>query len=179
MDVVKRYWNALDDASRRAIKKASFAGLALGLVLIAAMCIVYFDVMFLGTMSDFAATQFALLPAFFVAAIAVCIYAYVLVYRAHKAIKANLFAHPAPGRRTPSTWTGMDGLILAIALIGITCIPSAIAGVVTDLILMAFGHAQNASLMSNFFWPAVGLLLTPIAAKRSIPLPPQIDTPEA
>ena len=82
MDVVKRYWNALDDASHSAIRKASFAGLALGLVLIAAMCFVYFDVVFLGTISDLAATQFALLPAFFVAAIAVCTYVYVLVYRA-------------------------------------------------------------------------------------------------
>ena len=67
MNAPKRYWNGLDDASRKAVKKASFAGLILGIV-----------------------------------------------------------------------------------LIGITCIPSAIADVATDLILMAFGHAQNASLLSNF-----------------------------
>lgn len=175
MNAINRYWNALDDASRKAVKKASFAGLILGIVLIAAMLVVYFDVLFLGTMGDSAPTQFALLPAFFVAAIAIAIYQYVLVYRAHKAIKANLFAHPAPGRRTPETWSGTDGLILALALMGVTCIPSAIAGVATDLILMAFGHAQNASLLSNFLWPIVGLLLAPIAAKRSIPLPPEID----
>lgn len=179
MDALKRYWNALDDTSRKAVKKASFAGLALGVVLIAAMLIVYFDMLFLGTVGDFAPTRFALLPAFFIAAIAIGIYQYVLVYRAHKAIKANLFSHPTPGRRTPETWTGTDGLVLALALMGITCIPSAIAGVTTDLVLMAFGHAQNASLLSNFLWPIVGLLLTPIAAKRSIPLPPEIDGPEA
>lgn len=39
---------------------------------------------------------------------------------------------------------------------------------------MAFGHAQNASLPSNFLCPIVGLLLTPVAAKRSISLPPEI-----
>lgn len=39
---------------------------------------------------------------------------------------------------------------------------------------MAFGHAQNASLPSNFLWPIVELLLTPVAAKRSISLPPEI-----
>lgn len=175
MDMAKRYWNALDSTSRRAVKKASFAGLALGLALMAAMFIVYFDVLFLGTVGDSAALQFALTPAFFVAAIVLGIYQYVLVYRAHKAIKANLFAHPGPGRRTPATWTGMDGLILALALIGITCIPSAIAGVFTDLVLTALGHAPNSSLLSNFFWPVVGLLLMPTAAKRSIPLPSELD----
>ncbi len=46
--------------------------------------------------------------------------------------------------------------------------------VATNLILMAFGHAQNASLLSNFLWSIVGLLLTPVAAKRSIPLPSEI-----
>lgn len=44
---------------------------------------------------------------------------------------------------------------------------------------MAFGHAQNASLLSNFLWPIVGLILMPVAAKRSIPLPTELDTPEA
>ena len=39
---------------------------------------------------------------------------------------------------------------------------------------MAFGHAQNASLPSNFRWPIAGLPLTPVAAKRSISLPPEI-----
>ncbi len=39
---------------------------------------------------------------------------------------------------------------------------------------MAFGHAQNASLLSIFLCPIVGLLLTPVAAKRSISLPPEI-----
>lgn len=96
MNAPKRYWNGLDDASRKAVKKASFAGLILGIV-----------------------------------------------------------------------------------LVGITCIPSAIADVATDLILMAFGHAQNASLLSNFLWPIVGLILIPVAAKRSIPLPTELDTPEA
>lgn len=99
-------------------------------MLIAAVCFAYFDVAFLGTMIDFAATQFTLLPAFFVAAIA-------------------------------------------------TRIPSAIAGVATDLILAAFRHAPSPSILGNFFWPAVGLPLALIAAKRSIPLPPKIDAPEA
>ncbi len=39
---------------------------------------------------------------------------------------------------------------------------------------MAFGHAQNASLPSIFLCPIVGLLLTPVTAKRSISLPPEI-----
>ena len=65
-------------------------------------------------------------------------------------------------------------LILAVALLGVTCTPSAIAGVASDLILMAFGHAQNASLPSNFLCPIVGLLPTLVAAKRPISLPPEI-----
>lgn len=43
---------------------------------------------------------------------------------------------------------------------------------------MAFGHAQNASLPSNFLWPIMGLLPTPVAAKRSISLPPEIGDTE-
>ncbi len=39
---------------------------------------------------------------------------------------------------------------------------------------MAFGHAQNASLPNIFLCPIVGLLLTTVAAKRSISLPPEI-----
>lgn len=39
---------------------------------------------------------------------------------------------------------------------------------------MAFGHAQNASLPSILLCPIVGLLLTTVAAKRSISLPPEI-----
>lgn len=66
-------------------------------------------------------------------------------------------------------------LALGLALIGITCIPSAIAGVFTDLVLTALGHTPDSSLLSNFFWPVVGLLLMPTAAKRSIPLPSELD----
>lgn len=43
------------------------------------------------------------------------IYSYFLIYKAHKAIKENLFAHPADGRPTPETWSRKDGVILALA----------------------------------------------------------------
>lgn len=43
------------------------------------------------------------------------IYSYFLINKAHKAIKENLFAHPADGRPTPETWSRKDGVILALA----------------------------------------------------------------
>lgn len=170
MTIIKRYWNALDEASRKALKKAALLVLGMGLALLLVMFLVYFDVFFLGTMGDAAPTQFALMPAFMLGAIAIAIYGYVLVYRAHKAIKENLFAHPTPGSRTRETWTHADGFLLALALIGIVSIPSAVAGLIMDFFLSSPPYEPN-SPASALFWPIVGLVLAPIAAKRYIPLP--------
>ncbi len=169
--IIKRYWNALDEASRKALKKAVFLALGMGLALLLVMFLVYFDVFFLGTMGDAAPTQFALMPAFMFGAIAIAIYGYVLVYRAHKAIKENLFAHPTPGSRTRETWTHADGFLLALALIGIVSIPSAVAGLIMDFFLSSSPLYEPNSPASALFWPIVGLVLAPIAAKRYIPLP--------
>lgn len=171
MTIIKRYWNALDEASRKALKKAAFLALGMGLALLLVMFLVYFDVFFLGTMGDAAPTQFALMPAFMLGAIAIAIYSYVLAYRAHRAIKENLFAHPTPGLRTRETWTHADGFLLALALIGITSIPSAAAGLIMDFFLSSSPLYEPNSPASALFWPIVGLVLAPIAAKRYIPLP--------
>lgn len=87
-----------------------------------------------------------------------------------KAPDTQVFNQVVRIRRHAASFAG-----LALALIGITCIPSAIAGVFTDLVLTALEHAPDSSLLSNFFWPVVGLLLMPTAAKRSIPLPCELD----
>lgn len=151
MTIIKRYWNALDEASRKALKKAAFLALGMGLALLLVMFLVYFDVFFLGTMGDAAPTQLALMPAFMLGAIAIAIYGYVLVYRAHKAIKENLFAHPTPGSRARETWTHADGFLLALALIGIVSTPSAAAGLILDFFLSSSPLYEPNSLASTLF----------------------------
>ena len=169
MDVIKRYWKALDTASHKAIKKAAFTALAMNLVLMAAYFIVYFDVLFLGRIGDSAALQLALWPAFMVGIGAIAVYGVVLVFRAHKAIKENLFAHPAPGFRTRESWTHVDGAILLFALLGLTSIPDTIAGFALDLLLGSYPFYESSTAPGALLWTAICLIFVPIAAKRYIP----------
>ena len=171
MDIFKRYWEAMDETSRKAIKKATFTALAMNLALLTAYLIVYFDVLFLGKTGDSAALQLALWPAFMLGIAAIAIYQCVLVFRAHKAIKENLFAHPAPGFRARETWTHVDGLILALALIGLTSIPSVLAGFVIDGPMIPSPAYEPTFSLSSLIQPIIGLVLAPVAAKRYIPLP--------
>lgn len=171
MGIFKRYWKAMDEASRKGIKKAAFTALAMNLALLTAYFIVYFDVLFLEKTGDSAALQLALWPAFILGIAAIAIYQCVLVFRAHKAIKENLFAHPAPGFRTRETWTHVDGLILALALIGLTSIPSVLAGFVIDGLMIPSPTYEPTFSLSSLIQPIIGLALAPVAAKRYIPLP--------
>ena len=102
MDAIKRYWTALDQASRRALRRAFIIPLVIGAVLIiaaAALCMATVDG--IETSADLA-RELGMLQALMAATVIAGIYSYFLVYKAHKAIKENLFAHardPEPQRR--------------------------------------------------------------------------------
>lgn len=172
MKTIKRYWAALDDASHKAIKKAAFLGPLLGLALLAVYLILFYKELFQGTLGDDAALKLVLLPLLIIAAAALSLYSCVLIFRAHKAIKKNLFAHPENAPRTSNTWTHADGLILALALIGITSIPASILGFAMNIVFKSTVFYEPNSAVSLLAWPIIGLALAPVAAKRSIPLPP-------
>ncbi len=130
MDAIKRYWTALDQASRRALRRAFIIPLVIGTVLIIAAAALYMaTVGNIETSADLA-REFGMLQALMAATVIAGIYSYFLVYKAHKAIKENLFAHPADGRPTPETWNRKDGVILALALLGVVSIPGAVVGLV-------------------------------------------------
>lgn len=95
------------------------------------------------------------------------IYSYFLIYKTHKAIKENLFAHPADGRPTPETWSRKDGVILALALLGVVSIPGAVIGLVA---MAALPIDLEPSNFTPLIWPIIGLALGPYAAKRFIPV---------
>lgn len=100
MVAIKRYWTALDQASRRALRRAFIIPLVIGTVLIvaaAALCMATVDD--IETSAELA-REFGMLQALMAATVIAGIYSYFLIYKAHKAIKENLFAHPADGRPT-------------------------------------------------------------------------------
>lgn len=90
----------------------------------------------------------------------------------HKAIKKNLFAHPGNAPRTSNTWAHTDGLILALALTGITSIPASILGFAMNIVFKSMIFYEPSSAVNLLALPIIGLGLAPVAAKRSIPLPP-------
>lgn len=95
MDAIKRYWTALDQASRRALRRAFIIPLVIGTVLIIAAAALYMaTVGNIETSADLA-REFGMLQALMAATVIAGIYSYFLIYKAHKAIKENLFAHRA------------------------------------------------------------------------------------
>ena len=108
-----------------------------------------------------------MLQALMAATVIAGIYSYFLIYKAHKAIKENLFAHPADGRPTPETWSRKDGVILALALLGVVSIPCAVVGLVA---MAALPIDLEPSNFTPLIWPIIGLALGPYAAKRFIPV---------
>lgn len=168
MDAIKRYWTSLDQAARRALKRALIVPFIIGAVLLAATLAIYYAVVVTPpSAADDHTSYFGMLQAVMAALVLTAIYTYFLVYKAHAAIKENLFAHPADGYPTRETWSRTDGFILAIALLGITSLPEIAFGVFTAMVIpMEF----ELSSLSGLLWPVIGLILGPYAAKRYIPL---------
>ncbi len=167
MDAIKRYWTALDQTSRHALRRAFIIPLVIGTVMIVAAAALYMaTVDDIETSADLA-REFGMLQALMAATVIAGIYSYFLIYKAHKAIKENLFAHPADGRPTPETWSRKDGVILALALLGVVSIPGAVAGLVA---MAALPIDLEPSSFTPLIWPIIGLALGPYAAKRFIPV---------
>lgn len=167
MGAIKRYWTALDQASRRALKRAFIIPLIIGAILLAAIIALYMAMMTDSAISADHARYFGMLQTLMAATVIAGIYSYFLIYRAHKAIKENLFAHPADGRPAPETWSRKDGAILALALLGTTSIPGTVIGLVSTLALPV---DLGPSSFTPLIWPIIGLALGPYAAKRYIPV---------
>lgn len=167
MNAIKRYWTALDQASRRALKRAFIIPLIIGTVLIIAAAALYMETVGDTETSADLARKFGMLQALMAATVIAGIYSYFLIYKAHKAIKENLFAHPADGRPTPETWNRKDGAILALALLGIVSVPGAVVGLAA---MIALPVDLGPSNFTPLIWPIIGLVLGPYAAKRYIPV---------
>lgn len=167
MSSVKRYWRALGDAPRAAIKKVIRFQIVLFLATTVVFGLLAYSVLHgagaddpVGALSLVSFTRLLV-----VVVLGFCIYGLVLVSRAHRAVKSWLFDLEAPGYPTKETWSRQDGLLLGFALLGFTGLPVEIAG----LPLLIF--LQNwSSLPGTILWIVLGIVLPPIAVRRFIPL---------
>lgn len=167
MDTLKRYWNALGDDARKPLKRVVILNIVLSVLVSLVTILLFGDLIFGGHINgDTFLQRWTIMGFLLLTSLAFLIYSYYLIYRAHKAIKALLFSKPAPGRKTPETWTGGDGFFLAVSLFGVTSIPQ-----LPMLLLLGILLPNVTPIgISDFLWPAIGIFLAPVAAKRYIPL---------
>ena len=168
MDAVKRYWHALGEAPRAAIRKCLRFEIILSVVVtiicLIAACIAFDAIRREDMLGAFQAVGFMFL--ILVVSLGFVIYGYVLVYRAHRAVKQWLFSLNAPGYPTEETWSAKDTWLLAVALVGFTGLLPNLIGIITDIALGQW----STSLPGMAIWVIIGIVTTPIAARRFIPL---------
>lgn len=168
MEAIKRYWRALGEAPRAAIFKCLRFELVLSVVVtiicVIATCIAFDALEREDILGAFQVLGFLVL--LLIVSLICVIYGYVLVYRAYRAVKQWLFSLNASGYPTEATWTAKDTWLLAVALVGFTGLLPNLIGVITEIALGEW----SASLPGMVVWVVIGIVTTPIAARRYIPL---------
>ena len=165
MEAIKRYWRALGEAPRAAIFKCLRFELVLSVVVtiicVIAACIAFDALEREDILGAFQVLGFLVL--LLIVSLICVIYGYVLVYRA---VKQWLFSLNASGYPTEATWTAKDTWLLAVAPVGFTGLLPNLIGVITEIALGEW----SASLPGMVVWVVIGIVTTPIAARRYIPL---------
>ncbi|MDM8301207.1 hypothetical protein [Collinsella tanakaei] len=167
MDTIKRYWHALGDAPRKAIIKCFRVELIFTVVCYVMLAAVWLWMRSLEGAEPglWVLDAFGYIGVLFIFLLVYVVYSYVLIFRAHRAIKTWLFELNAPGYPTADTWSRKDGWLLGCALIGGIGLPFNIASLPGLSIMDSF-----TTLPGTMLWIVLGIVLPPFAARRFIPL---------